>query len=987
MRPMPSMMLSRRTKIALSVVAILIVLLIVLAKLSGVYINFLWYDSLNARQVYSTMLWTKVSLFFIFGVLMAVIIGGNLLIAYLLRPPFRPMSAEQQNLQNYVLMVEPRRKLILAGVMIIALLAEGASAQGKWATWQLWLHGGSFGVTDPQFHRDISFYAWDYPVYRALLGFGFTAVLFSLFLCVGVHYLTGAIRLQTPGPKVTLTARRHLTVLVFVFMALKAIAYWLDRYGLVFSTRSKFTGASYTDVHSALPAKTILFWIAIVLALGVLASVWLRSVLLPGIGFAVLLVLSILISGIYPAVVQQVTVKPNASDKEAPYILRNINATRQAYGIVTRDADHPDGSVAYSPYSAIANPVPAAATDTSNPTVDNIRILDPSVISPTFRNFQKSALPYGFSPTLDVDRYKLPDPQTGTDVTHDYIVAVREQVPGSNLTGSQNNWINQHTVYTHGYGFVAARADTDVTNSDQSAYTEGGIPPTGPLDISQPRIYYGQLMNDYSIVGAHGEKREYDAGGNGANFSYTGSGGVPLDNFVTRLAFALEYKETNFLLNSAVSASGAKIIFNRDPKTMVEKVAPFLTVDGDPYPVVANGRIVWMLDGYTTMANYPYSERQSLSDLTHTSLQQGQKDTQINYIRNSVKATVDAYSGKVTLYAWDQNDPVLKAWMSVFPGLVQPAATMPQAIRDHIRYPQDLFDVQRALLAQYHITNPVDAYNGKGKWQVPDDPFSLRGVAQPPYYILASPPTGPAGQQPEFQLTTPMVVPGGTNNLAAYMSVDSDYGPNYGKISVLKVPTQNNIDGPSQIGNLFTSEPVISKDISLLSTGQSSILHGNLLTLPVGNSFLYVEPLYVQGTGGTSSFPTLRRVLVTYGSNKGYAATLADALADLQTPGNVGASLNENSTVGSGGTSSTPPPPPVSPGGTPTSEGQLLQALADARAALNSAYDSHDQVTIARAQARVDILVQQLLDFKSVSASAPSSSSSSPSPSPSQSHS
>jgi uncharacterized membrane protein (UPF0182 family) len=558
---------------------------------------------------------------------------------------------------------------------------------------------------------------------------------------------------------------------------------------------------------------------------------------------------------------------------------------------------------------------------------------------------------------------------TKQDETHDYIVGVREQVPGSNLTGSQNNWINQHTVYTHGYGFVAARADTDVTSTDEAGgFTEANIPPTGPLDITQPRVYYGQLMNDYSIVGAHGEKREYDASG-GTNFTYGGSGGVSLGNFFTRLAFAAKYKETNFLLNSAVSDPGAKIIFNRDPKTMVEKVAPFLTVDGDPYPIVANGRIFWMLDGYTTMANYPYSERQSLSSLTHTSLQQGQKDTQINYIRNSVKATVDAYNGTVTLYAWDPNDPVLKAWMNIFPGLVKPASDMPQSIRDHVRYPQDLFDVQRGLLAQYHITDPVDAYNGKGKWQVPDDPFAARGIAQPPYYILAAPPTGPIGDKPEFQLTTPMVVPGGTNNLAAYVSADSDYGPNYGKISVLEVPTQNNIDGPSQIGNIFTSEPVISKDISLLGTGQSSVLHGNLLTLPVGRSFLYVEPLYVQGTGGSASFPTLRRVLVTYGDNTGYGKTLADALQDLQTPGEVGASID----TGNGGSTQTPPPTSTSstPSGSHSSTttapppgksiDQLIKQLSTAQANLNRAYDTHDPTQIADAQAAVNAIVEQLV--------------------------
>src|SRR3954452_7272012 len=512
MRPMPSMILSRRAKIALSVVGIVIVLVIVLVKLAGVYVNYLWFGALHQRQVYTTLLWTKVSLFFIFGVLMALIIGGNLVISYLLRPPFRPMSPEQQNLQNYVLMVEPRRKLILGGVMAIAFLAAGMSAQGDWATWQLWLNGGSFGQKDPQFGLDIGWYAFDYPVYRTLLSFGFTAVIFSLILSLGIHYLTGAIRLQMPGPKMTLAARRHITILVFVFMLLKAAAYWLDRYGFVFSSRSKFTGASYTDVHYALPAKTILFWITIVLAIGVLASLWLRSALLPGIGFVVLLILSILISGIYPAIVQQVSVKPNASDKERPYIGRNIVATREVYGIVTQVAKKTaDGQVDYVSYKVSTDPARTEVT-AANTTVDNIRITDPNVVSPTVTNKQKIRQVYGFPNKLSVDRYTI------NGVEHDYIVGAREAVL-TNLQDSQDNWINQHTVYTHGYGFVAAEADKDVTSGDESSYTEGDIPPSGNLKISQPDVYYGQLMNDYSIVGAKGTKREYDANG-GSNVSY-----------------------------------------------------------------------------------------------------------------------------------------------------------------------------------------------------------------------------------------------------------------------------------------------------------------------------------------------------------------------------------------------------------------------------------------------------------------------------------
>jgi uncharacterized membrane protein (UPF0182 family) len=380
------------------------------------------------------------------------------------------------------------------------------------------------------------------------------------------------------------------------------------------------------------------------------------------------------------------------------------------------------------------------------------------------------------------------------------------------------------------------------------------------------------------------------------------------------------------------------------------------------------------------MANYPYSERQSLSDLTHTSLRKDQKDTQINYIRNSVKATVDAYDGTVKLYKWENNDPVLNAWMKVFPGLVQPKSAMPQDIKDHVRYPQDLFDVQRALLAQYHITDPVASYNGKGKWAVPTDPFAAGD--QPPFYVLANPPTGTT-QQPQFQLTTPMVV-NNSNNLAAYMSVDSDYGPDYGKITVLESPTNSVIQGPAQVANVFKSNPQISKDITLLDTGQTQVLHGNLLTLPLADSFLYVEPLYVQSTSA-SSYPTLQRVLVTYGDKIGYGATLAAALDDIRLGRSTGASIDAlGQTTGTGGTktptapnpsSSATPTAPTSPGtsaGTTPAGGSTTPAttvqgviaqLGQARADLDAAYGTKDPVKIAQAQAREQALVDQLLQL------------------------
>jgi len=995
MRPsLPSLTLSRRSKILLTIVAVLIVLVVVAVKSTGVYINWLWFGQVGFRDVYSTVLWTRIALFLIFGVLMALIIGGNLFAAYLLRPPFRPMSAEQQNLERYRVMAEPRRVLILVVAMIIAFFASGMSAQNQWSKWQLWLNSTPFGMKDPQFHTDISFYAFDYPVYRLMLGFGFTAIIFSVVLTVAVHYLTGAIRLQTPGPKITPAARRHLTVLVFVFMVLKALAYWLDRYGLVFSDRSKFTGASYTDIHSVLPARTILFWIAVVLALVVLASLWLKSALWGGIGFVVLMVLSILIAGIYPAIVQQVSVKPNASTKESPYIKRNIENTRSAYGIQT------GVQVDYQDYAVAPKPDPAVLKE-SSPTLDNVRILDPNVISATFQKFQQNGNVYGFPPKLDVDRYTI------GSVTHDYVVGVRE-LEQANLSGNQTNWINQHTNYTHGYGIVAAAAETDVTN-DTDKYAAGGIPPEGEIKPTQPAVYYGELLPQYAIVGAKGAPQEFDANG-GQKVRYEGSGGVSLGNFFTRLAFAISYKQTNFLLNDAASADGARIIFNRDPRAMVQKVAPYLKLDSDPYPFVdsATGHIVWMVDGYTTMNNYPYSQRQSLSSLTSDSLSAADKtasqpNDQFNYIRNSVKATVDAYSGKVTLYAWDESDPLLKAWSKVFPNTVEPKSAMPASVESHVRYPEDLFEIQRGLLGDYHVDDPVVFYNESNKWTVPIDPTAPVRANQPPYYILAAPPVGDSSEA-QFQLTSPMNV-NQQGYLAAYLSVDSD-PLDYGKITVLRTRNASNAavtQGPEQVYSNINNDPTITKDLSQISAGgNAKVIHGNLLTMPLGDSFVYVEPLYTQNTTNDSSgnYAQLQRVIVGFGNQKkfGYGETLADALSDFLPGHTTGQTLNLSggTTTPDPGTSNpTPTPTPSGSGsssGSPTttpppaSEQALVSQMNTAYESLQSAYASGDAAKIGVAQQRVnELLAQYLSKYGTVSSSTPTSSAppSSPSPAPS----
>jgi len=981
MRPeMPSIRVSRRGKITIGVVVSLFILLTLFGSLVRVYTNWLWFGEVGFRGTFSTILWTRVVLFLSFGLLMAVILGANLVLAYRMRPPFRPISQEQENLERYRVAVEPRKKLILAGVLAIAFFAAGMAGQQSWKTWQLWRVGQSFGVKDAQFHRDISFFAWDYPAYRLLLGFGFNAIVFSLLLSLAVHYMFGAFRIATPGPKLTISARRHVTVLVFFFIALKACAYWLDRYGLVFSGRGKVTGASYTDVHASLPAKTILFWVAVLIAIAVLASLWLKSAQVAGISFGVLLVMSIGINGIYPALVQQISVKPNASDKEQPYILRNINATRAAYGIKT---DTQGGDVTYTQYAGKptleAKQLPSASNAA---TINNIRLLDPNVVSPIFKQSQGIRNFYGFQTKLDIDRYITP----GGD-TSDYIVGVRELKASDLGVGvgneAQANWINKHTVYTHGYGLVAAKASNKVAAKED--FAAGNIPESGFLTIDQPDVYYGELGVDYSIVGAAGAPREQD--GDVQKSTYAGSGGVKLGNFVNRLAFAIKYRQPNFVLNDAVSAKGAKIIFDRDPRLRVQKVAPYLTVDSDPYPSVINGRIVWILDGYTTLSNYPYSQQEQLGDVTASSLATTnrtvrQANNTINYIRNSVKATVDAYDGTVRLYAWDESDPVLKTWRKVFPNSVLPKADIPQGVLDHIRYPVDLFEVQRALLATYHVDNPVQLYNVQDKWTVPSDPYAASGD-QPPYFILAGTAQNPSVAT--YQLTSPMRV-NSSDNLAAYISVNAQDGPNYGKFTVLRVPSGSTTFGPSQVANQFKSETAINTEVSLFDKPPSQVLYGNLLSLPIGEGFLYVEPMYVQGSG--ASQPLLRRVIVYYGDRVGYGVDLSSALRNL-TQGRVGQDIaSSDSTV-----PTTSPPtnsPPSTPSNSPSSSSSappgdvsaILTQLDAAFARLQQAYKTGDFKAVGEAQADIQRLSEAYLKARSTS---PGASPTRPSPTPSHS--
>ncbi|MGW0966156.1 UPF0182 family membrane protein [Streptomyces sp. NPDC002516] len=856
---------SRRVRTLLMTLGVLAVLAMAFVMFAGFWTDWLWYRSVHYSSVFTTTLWTKIGLFFVFGLLMAAAVGLNIWLAHRLRPPLSAMSMEQQSLDRYRMGIAPYKRWLLVAITSVVGLIAGASASGQWRTWLMWVNGVPFHQTDPQFHLDVSFYAFDLPWYRFLLGFGFAAAVLSLIAAALTHYLYGGLRITSPGARATAAATGHLSVLLGVFVALKAVAYWLDRYGLAvkssdFKATGNWTGLRYVDANAYLPAKTILFCIAVICALLFFATLWRRTWQLPVIGFGLMVLSAVLIGGLYPAIVQKFQVEPNEQAKEAPYVEKNLKATREAYGIAGTDVqDYPGASDTKNK---------AELRDDAD-TVASIRLMDPNIVSPTFQQLQQVRNYYGFPSNLDVDRYSKDGKEQDT------VLGLREL----NLAGiPKNNWINDHFRYTHGYGIVAAKGTT-ADNEGRPVFTEYNLPSKGDLGSYEQQVYYGEKTTQYSIVGGPQKEIDYSDDSGEKTTSYKGKSGVSLASPVNRAAYAVAFGEPQILYSGAIG-EGSRILYNRTPKERVEAVAPWLTIDGDAYPAVVDGKIQWIVDAYTTTNGYPYASRTTLGDTTADSLTAANnqravvaQQNQVNYIRNSVKATVDAYTGAVKLYQWDTEDPVLKTWMKAFPDTVQPRKSISPELMAHLRYPQDLFKVQRELLTRYHVKDAQTFLSGSEVWQVPDDPTNKSGSAVPPYYLSMKLP-GESSQA--FSLTTTMT-PNGRDNLSAFVSVNAEAGtPGYGKISILKLPTGRTVDGPKRVQSQFNSEPSIAESIRLLRGGDSEVEYGNLLTVPLDGGLLYVEPVYVRG--GDLKYPLLRKVLVTYGGSTAFEDTLGQAL-------------------------------------------------------------------------------------------------------------
>nr|WP_306442064.1 UPF0182 family protein [Nocardioides agariphilus] len=880
---------------------VLVLAFFALTTFSTIYTDRLWYSAEGYGNVFSRLFWTRTGLFVIFGLLMAGAVGANMYLAHRFRPFFRPDSPEQAGLERYRDAVLPVRGWLLAGVSAVIGLFAGTAAAGEWRTYMLWANRTSFNRADLYFHKDIGFYVFELPWLHYLVNFAMAALVIALLAAATVHYLYGGIRLQTPGDRLTGAAQVQFSVLLGLFVLAKAADYWLDRFDLVSASGNLIDGITYTDDHAVLPAKNILLGISVICAVLFFLNIWRRTWTLPSVGLALLVLSAVLLGMIWPGIVQAFQVRPTEPDKEAAYIKNNISATREAYDLQDVEVvDYTEGS------GVASGDAEAVQADTAS-----VPLVDPELVHDAFEQIQQVRSYYSVSDVLDVDRYNI----DGTDRA--LVLGVRE-LDQRGLPDDARNWSNLHTVYTHGNGLIAAFANQrpadDAREGTEIQWAQGQQANQNALQQAtgdfESRVYYGEQSPDYSIVGKvpGASDVELDLGG-GSDSSqattYAGKGGVQVGSLFRKLVYAVKFGDPNFLLSERVNEN-SKVLYIRNPRQRVQKVAPWLTVDSDAYPAVVDGRILWIVDGYTTTDRYPLAEKESIDTMTDDSLTQENNlpivpTDQINYMRNAVKATVDAYDGTVKLYAWDESDPMLQAWRSAFPDTVLPREDMPEELISHLRYPEDLFKVQRYQFARYHVTDPGTFYQKDAWWQVPKDP-EQPGKQQPPYRLFVQDPDTGADK---FALTS-VYVPYKKNNLAAFVSVDSDATDpeTYGRIKVLQLPNENT-PGPGNIANEMQSDTEVTQLLLPLSTGGSSrVTPGNLLTIPVTGGLMYVQPIYATRQLSDAAYPILRYVVVSYGDEVGIGTTLAEAIADVlgtTTPppddGNTDNPPDNNSTI------------------------------------------------------------------------------------------
>jgi hypothetical protein len=845
------------------IIAVIVAVGVVMVILSRFYVDLLWYREVDLSSVFWTELRTKVLLGLVFGLVFFGLLYLNLLIVRSLVPETRVLTPDQEIVERFRQTVDPYlRWLLPLGAGVLALFV-GVGASGKWQTFLLWRSssGVTFGHPEPLFGRDPAFYIFSMPWLRFVQGWLFSSLVGVTFIAGLGHYLWGGIQPQARAweDKVTPAVRAHLSVLLALIMLAKAWGYYLGRFDLLTSSRGAVQGASFTDVKAQLPALTFLWVVALICAALFLINIRVRLWSLPLIAVGLLALVSVMLGAAYPAFVQQIRVKPQEQQRELPYIEDNIAATRFAYGL---DAL----TVSERPVDTLVTADEVAA---SPDTISNVRLWRPAVLKQNFQSLQRIKQFYDFA-DVDVDRYDV------SGERRVLMVAARE-VAQSEITTGSRTWQNTHLVYTHGFGAVASQANS-ATPEGVPDFTLKDIPPAGEPLPTQPRVYYGE-RTDVPFVVVNTGTPELDYVGAPDPQPYEGAGGITMGGFLKRSLFALREGDVNLLISGQIT-SDSKILINRDIESRTHLAAPFLKFDADPYLAVVDGKMVWIWDAYTTTNEYPYSQSVDLAEATDPSTP-GHLEGQANYLRNAVKVTVDAYDGTVTYYA-DLSEPIIHAWSNAFPDMFASIGDASPDLQAHFRYPENLFQVQATEFANYHVTDPAVFYQKTDRWQVPTDPTvpanAPKGESPAstgplhPYYLLMRLP-GESTEQ--FVLIMPFV-PQQRQNLVAWMAAKADPG-SYGQLVAYSFPEGRNILGPEQVFSQINQDPTFSQQRSLLSTGGSSVIFGDFLAIPIGNSFLYVQPVYVR-SNQENAIPELKRVLVVNGGIVGVGADFQTAL-------------------------------------------------------------------------------------------------------------
>lgn len=879
-------------------VTVLVLLGLFVYAASSFWTEILWFQQMHATRILLTR-WGVIAGLAVVGVVLSVAVLRIMIgLAHRHRVSSKRGEAAA-NLRQYQDAIEPFKKLAFWLVALVLGIPAGLRLAEGWQTVLTWLNATPFGKTDPIFGWDISFFVFTLPFLELVVSFLLHLVVLSLVVSIVASYLYGGLQV-VPRPHATVPVRRHLGILAAVASVIIGVQYWIGRYSLLTQSGDNIDGAMYADVNATLPAHSILAAISIAVAALFLVAAFRGTWRLPTIGVVVTVVAALVIGGAYPALIEQFRVRPNARSLNAPYIQHNIDATLEAYGLDDLD---------YQTYDATTTAQPGQLREDSEST-SQIRLLDPQVIRKTVQQLQQSRPYYSFDSGFFVDRYTI------NGERRDTVISMRE-LNLAGLSQEQQNWVNRHTVYTHGFGVVAAYGNS-ITSDGLPSYWEQSIPSKGEIGEYEPRVYFSQSAPDYSIVGGPegtpAQELDYpddNAPGGQVSTTFKGNGGPSVGNVWNKLLYSIKFGSTDIFFSSQTNEE-SQILYDRDPLLRVAKVAPYLTLEQKAYPAVVDTdgdpstpkRLVWVVDAYTTTDSYPYAQHQSLSSSTVDSRSQsvGQyiQENSINYMRNSVKAIVDAYDGSVRLFQWDEKDPILSTWMKIYPGSVESKQNISADLMGHLRYPEDMFKVQRDLLTSYHVRDASDFYTGGDRWRLAEETSTAATAngastatmsssqqqavrVQPPYYLTMQ---MPGQQSAEFSLTS-VFVPGGESKreaMAGFLAVDSETGSEagkvregYGKLRLIALPSSTTVPGPGQIQNAYDTNQTIASQLNVLNLSDSTVIRGNLLTLPVGGGLLYVQPVYIQGSGG-ANYPVLRFVLTAFGNRVGFAPTLAESL-------------------------------------------------------------------------------------------------------------